>query len=135
MISEKAFKKQLAGVFSPAHPLTDDEGADQWSLLANHGGNKIINRLSAFNSERATLAHRWEGAIRNWPGRLGIGWGAVDSISGQPVLEAIIALNPSAEVTRWSGLGHYPHLEDSATVSRLAVNFVARQLGTGRTDT
>ncbi|CAN5197244.1 alpha/beta hydrolase [soil metagenome] len=128
LISEKAFRKQLAGVFSPAHPFTDEEGADQWSLLANNGGNTIIHRLSSFNTERAELARRWEGAIRNWAGHLSIGWGELDGVSGQPVLEAIIRLAPSAEVTRWSDLGHYPHIEDPGTVGGLAVRFVTGRL-------
>ncbi|MFG6401353.1 alpha/beta fold hydrolase [Microbacterium sp. P04] len=129
LISEKAFKKQLAGVFSPAHPLTAEEGADQWSLLANNGGNKIINRLSSFNRERVVLARRWEGALEDWRGRLGIGWGEMDSVSGKPVLDAIIGLAPSAEVTRWSDLGHYPHIEDPAAVGGLAARFVDGQSG------
>lgn len=131
LISEKAFKKQLAAVFSPAHPFTNDEGADQWSLLAHKGGNMIINRLSSFNRERAELALRWEGAIRDWAGRLDIGWGDQDRVSGPPVLEAIIGLRPSTEVTRWPDLGHYPHIEDPATVAGLAVRFVAGRSGSG----
>jgi pimeloyl-ACP methyl ester carboxylesterase len=129
LISEKAFTKQLAGVFSPAHPFTTEQAADQWSLLANNGGNKILNRLSSFNRERATLALRWEGAIRDWPGHLNVGWGELDSVSGRPVLEAIIGIAPSSEVTRWSDLGHYPHIEDPATVGALVLTFVAGRLG------
>jgi len=130
LISEKAFRKQLADVYSAAHPLTSEEGADQWALLANRGGNKILNRLSSFNRERATLARRWEGAMRNWRGHLDIGWGELDSISGKPVLEAVIGLVPSAEVTRWPDLGHYPHIEDPAAVAHLAARFVVGRLGT-----
>jgi pimeloyl-ACP methyl ester carboxylesterase len=125
LISKRVFTKQLASVFSPSHPLTDDEGADQWSLLANNGGNTIINRLSSFNSERATFARRWEGAIRDWPGRLDMGWGGLDSVSGLPVLNALIALDPAAGVTRWADLGHYPHIEDPTRVGDLVVKFVA----------
>jgi len=133
LISEKAFTKQLAGVFSRAHPFTVEEGADQWSLLANGGGNKILNRLSSFNGERAALARRWEGAVRDWRGQLEIGWGELDIVSGTPVLEAIVGLAPSAHVTRWPDLGHYPHIEDPAAVGALAVRFVAGRLGTDPT--
>ncbi|RFA10278.1 hypothetical protein B7R54_14470 [Subtercola boreus] len=123
LVSEKVIRKQLAGAFSSTHPLTEQEGDDQWSLLAFHGGDKIIDRLSYFNRERVQLADRWEGAIRDWPGRLAVGWGGQDRISGQPVLDAILKLNPRADVTRWPDLGHFPQIEDPATVSSLAVAF------------
>ncbi|MFE1664358.1 alpha/beta fold hydrolase [Microbacterium sp. P02] len=123
LISPKVIRKQLAGVFSAEHPLTKDEGDDQWSLLAHNGGDKIIDKLSYFNRERVELADRWEGAIRNWPGRLSVGWGGQDHISGEPVLNAIISLNPRADVTRWPELGHFPQIEDPTAVGRLAVTF------------
>jgi pimeloyl-ACP methyl ester carboxylesterase len=110
-------------VFSSGHPMTDEEGSDQWSLLAFNGGDKIIDKLSYFNRERVELAARWEGAIRNWSGHVVVGWGGQDRISGKPVLDAIIDLNPRADVTRWPDLGHFPQVEDAATVSSLAVTF------------
>ena len=126
--NERLFRKQLAGVFSPGHPFTDEEGTDQWSLLAHDGGHKIIDKLSYFNRERVEFADRWEGAIRDWSGRLTIGWGGQDSISGEPVLAAIISLNPRADVTRWPELGHYPQIEDPAAVSSLAVSFATTRV-------
>ena len=125
LASERTFRKQLAGVFSPGHPFTEQEADDQWSLSTNNGGNRIIDRLSFFNRERVEQAGRWEGAIRDWRGRVDIGWGGLDRISGEPVLEALIALRPSATVTRWPDLGHYPQIENPATVGRLAARFVS----------
>ena len=69
--------------------------------MAYNDGDKIIHRLSYLNRERVEQADRWEGAIRDWRGRLAIGWGGRDRISGEPVLAALIALHPSAAVTRW----------------------------------
>lgn len=123
--SERAFKKQLAAIFSPGHPFTDQEADDQWSLSTYNDGDKIIDKLSYFNRERVEQADRWEGAIRRWRGRLDIGWGGLDRISGEPVLQALVALRPSAAVTRWPDLGHYPQIEDPATVGRLAARFVS----------
>lgn len=123
--SERTFKKQLAGVFSAGHPFTAEEADDQWSLSTHHHGDEILDRLSYFNRERVEQAERWEGAIRDWRGRLDVGWGGQDRISGEPVLQALMTLRPSAAVTRWPDLGHYPHLEDATTVGRLAAQFVS----------
>jgi pimeloyl-ACP methyl ester carboxylesterase len=72
---------------------------------------------------------RWEGAIRAWNGRLDIGWGGEDRISGEPVLAALLALHPTATVTRWPDLGHYPQIEDPTTVGRLAARFISDSVG------
>lgn len=92
--------------------------------------NKIINRTSSFDTGRAALARHWEGAIRDWPCHLDIGWGDLDSVGGQPVVEAITEQAPSAQVTHSSELGHYPPIEDPAAVGALVVRFVAGRLGT-----
>src|ERR1700689_1213405 len=68
--NEPAFRAQLARIFSPAHPLTAEEAADQWSLLASDGGNRILDRLALYMRERVRYADRWQGALRAWPGRL-----------------------------------------------------------------
>ncbi|MEF2979381.1 alpha/beta fold hydrolase [Subtercola sp. YIM 133946] len=135
LISEKVIRKQLAGAFSTAHPFTEEEGDDQWSLLSHNGGDTIIDKLSYFNRERVEFAHRWEGAIRDWSGRLTVGWGVQDRISGEPVLEAIISLDPQVHVTRWPDLGHFPQVEDASTVSRLAVTFATSTVTGEHSDT
>src|SRR5207244_13324822 len=57
-------------LFSPAHPLTDEEAADQWSLVAHQGGQRIAHRLVYYMGERERLTERWHGAFRDWPGPL-----------------------------------------------------------------
>ena len=115
--SPRLFRLQFARIFSPDHPLTADEAADQWNLLAHHGGNAIIDRLTYYLHERVEYATRWHGAIRDWPGRLELAWAGHDPVCVQAVLSAIIELRPKAPLTRWSELGHYPQLEDPDTVA------------------
>lgn len=45
--------------------------------------------------------------------------------AANPVPQTLIALHPSATVTRWLDLGHDPQIEDPATVGRLAAQFVS----------
>ncbi len=108
------FRRQFAGIFSEAHPLSAEEAADQWSLLAHSGGHRLLHRLIYYNHERVTppLADRWHNALRDWPGRLELAWAELDPICTEAVLQAVLRLRPEAKVTRLRGLGHYPQIED-----------------------
>jgi pimeloyl-ACP methyl ester carboxylesterase len=119
--SSRMFRLQFARIFSKSHPLTADEAADQWALLAHLGGNRIIDRLTYYLHERVEYASRWHGAIRDWPGRLELCWAGQDPVCVEAVLSAVRELRPAAPLTRWPELGHYPQIEDPVQVgSRLA---------------
>jgi pimeloyl-ACP methyl ester carboxylesterase len=117
--NERAFSAQFARLFSPGHPLTREESADQWALLAHARGHRILHRLTYYLHERVRFADRWHGALRNWPGRLELAWALRDPVCTEAVLEAVLDLRPSAPVLRLPELGHYPQLEDPETIAAL----------------
>jgi pimeloyl-ACP methyl ester carboxylesterase len=114
LTSEFGFRRQFASIFSKAHPLSAEEEADQWSLLAHRDGHRLLQRLIYYNRERVTppFAERWHRALRDWPGRLELAWAELDPICTEAVLQAVLRLRPIARVTRLPGLGHYPQIED-----------------------
>jgi pimeloyl-ACP methyl ester carboxylesterase len=121
LTSESSFRRQFSGIFSKAHPLSAEEAADQWSLLRNHDGHRLLQRLIYYNHERVSprFADRWHGALRDWPGRLELGWAELDPICTEAVLQAVLKLRPEANLTRLPGLGHYPQIEDPQAVYQL----------------
>jgi pimeloyl-ACP methyl ester carboxylesterase len=121
--SERLFRLQFARIFSPGHPLTADEAADQWALLDHLGGNRIIDRLTYYLHERVAFAERWHGAIRDWPGGVELAWAGRDPVCVEAVLTAVLELRPNAPLTRWAELGHYPQLEDAAIVGAVLAAF------------
>ncbi len=110
--SERFFRQQFASIFSPGHPLSDTEEADQWSLITHNGGNRIGHKLVSYMDERVTYAERWHGAIRDWPRPLSFAWGMLDPVATPEVLEGLVELRPRAPVTELEDLGHYPQIED-----------------------
>lgn len=114
LTNEFAFRRGFAGVFSKAHPLSAEEAADQWSLLAYNDGHRLLDRLIYYNHERVAppLADRWHSALRDWRGRLELAWAELDPICTEAVLQAVLNLRPQAKVTRLPRLGHYPQIED-----------------------
>lgn len=114
LTNERSFRRSFGRIFSSAHPLSREEAADQWVLLASGGGHRILDRLIFYLHERVTYAPRWHGALRDWPGRLELAWAGRDPICTEAVLQAVLALRPKAPLTRFPELGHYPQLEDPA---------------------
>jgi pimeloyl-ACP methyl ester carboxylesterase len=110
--SERFFRQQFGSVFSPAHPLTDQEAEDQWGLICAGGGRTLNHKTIAYMGERFQYAERWHGALRDWPKPLQLAWGMVDPVATERVLDAVLELRPSAPVTRFEDLGHYPQIED-----------------------
>jgi pimeloyl-ACP methyl ester carboxylesterase len=111
LMNERAFRRSFAELFSPSHPLSDEEAADQWALIAHAKGTRIAHRTIHYMTERETFTDRWHGAVRDWPKPLSFAWGLRDPVATPSVLEGLVELRPSAPVTRLPDLGHYPQVE------------------------
>jgi pimeloyl-ACP methyl ester carboxylesterase len=128
--NEPAFRAQMSRIFSREHPLTAEESADQWSLLTENGGHRLLDKLTLYLRERVQYADRWHGALRDWPGRLELLWALRDPVCTRAVLDAVLELRPDTVVTLLPELGHYPQLEDPATVAGV-IERVARDAAGG----
>jgi pimeloyl-ACP methyl ester carboxylesterase len=115
--SERFFRQQFGSIFSPDHPLSDEEAEDQWALLCAGGGRTLNHKTIRYMEERFRHADRWHGALRDWPKPLSLAWGMLDPVATERVLDAVAELRPSASVTRFEDLGHYPQIEDPTRVA------------------
>jgi pimeloyl-ACP methyl ester carboxylesterase len=111
LTTERSFRAQFSRVFSPDHPLSAEEAADQWALIAHGGGQRIAHRTIHYMEERERLTDRWHGAIRDWPGPLTLAWGLRDPVARVEVLDGLRALRPGVEVIELPDAGHYPQIE------------------------
>jgi pimeloyl-ACP methyl ester carboxylesterase len=117
--SERIFRQQFGSVFSTAHPLSEEEAADQWALVCHNGGRTLGHRLVSYMDQREQFAERWHGAIRDWPGALSLAWGMRDPVASTAVLAALRELRPGVAVSELAELAHYPQLEDPARLARV----------------
>jgi pimeloyl-ACP methyl ester carboxylesterase len=124
LMNERSFRLQFARLFSAEHPLSPEEAADQWSLLAHEGGTRIAHRLIHYMAERERLTDRWHGAFRDWPHPLHLAWGLQDPVATTKVLDGLRALRDSP-VTELPDIGHYPQIEDPERIAS-AVDDVVR---------
>jgi pimeloyl-ACP methyl ester carboxylesterase len=110
--NEAFFRRQFASVFSDAHPLSDEDAADNWALMTNNDGNRLGHKLVSYMDERVIYADRWHGAIRRWQGDLHLAWGLKDPVAVPEVLDGLLELRPDLDSIRFEQLGHYPQVED-----------------------
>ncbi len=115
--SERFFRQQFGSIFSPGHPLSDEEAEDQWELICADGGRTLNHKTIRYMEERFKHADRWHGAIRDWEKPLSVAWGMLDPVATEQVLDAVLELRRAAPVTRFEDLGHYPQIEDPGRVA------------------
>jgi pimeloyl-ACP methyl ester carboxylesterase len=115
--TERFFRAQFGSVFSPDHPLTDEEAADQWALITHGHGHRIGHLLISYMDERERQAERWHGALREWPKPLHLAWGLSDPVATPAVLGAVRELRPQAPLAELPELGHYPQIEAPARLA------------------
>jgi len=111
LMNERTFRAQFARIFSDAHPLSREEAADQWALVAHNGGQRIAHLTISYMAERERFTERWHGAVRDWPGALSLAWGLQDPVATFAVLAGLRELRPGVPVTELPELGHYPQVE------------------------
>jgi pimeloyl-ACP methyl ester carboxylesterase len=117
LTSERSFRAQFSRVFSPNHPLSAEEAADQWSLIAQNGGQRIAHLTINYMAEREHFTERWHGAIRDWPKPLTLAWGMQDPVARVEVFEGLRDLRPSVETIELLDAGHYPQIERPDSIS------------------
>jgi pimeloyl-ACP methyl ester carboxylesterase len=117
LTSERSFRAQFSRIFSPRHPLSVEEAADQWSLLVHNGGQRIAHRTIHYMAERERFTDRWHGAIRDWPGPLTLTWGLLDPVARTEVLDGLRTLRPGVETIELPAAAHYPQIEQPELIS------------------
>jgi pimeloyl-ACP methyl ester carboxylesterase len=117
LTSERSFRAQFSRVFSAEHPLSAEEAADQWTLIAHNGGQRIAHRTIHYMAERERLTDRWHGAIRDWPKPLTLAWGMQDPVARVEVLRGLQALRPGVETIELPDAAHYPQIERPDLIS------------------
>lgn len=84
--------------------------------MAHKNGNQCMHLLIQYMRERQENRGRWVQALQKADMPLTLIDGVEDPISGEHMVQRFEQLVPGKQTIRLPGLGHYPHLEDSAKV-------------------
>jgi len=111
VVTEKLFTRNLAAVFSPAHPLAHSIGHDYWSAFQRRSSAALMHHLLQYIPERQRHHVRWEAALDRTTVPLQFVWGMQDPVSGAALADVIRTRVPRAELLALDDVGHYPQLE------------------------
>ncbi|WP_234332178.1 alpha/beta fold hydrolase [Streptomyces sp. NRRL S-87] len=108
--------------------VADADLDDLWASVARAGGHRLAPRLLGYIDERRRHAARWTGALESFAGPTLFVWGPADPVSGAHVLERLRVRMPRARIEELAGppaVGHYPQVEDPASVAEALTGFLA----------
>lgn len=111
LTSERTFRRNMARIFSPAHPPDEGFLAGSWQLLVEGRGRAMLPRLLRYMDERRVHRERWVGALQQAVVAMRLIDGVLDPVSGRKIAERYTALVPGADVVLLDDVGHYPHVE------------------------
>ncbi|MEU5984398.1 alpha/beta hydrolase [Streptomyces sp. NPDC047434] len=125
LTTRRRFGATLRGVLG--RELCDADLRELWAAASRAGGKRRAPRLLRYIDERRTHRERWTTALEEYPGPALFLWGPADPISGAHVLARVRTRMPGASVVELTGppaVGHYPQLEDPATVAEALRSFL-----------
>jgi pimeloyl-ACP methyl ester carboxylesterase len=131
VMSERAFARSLARVFSPRHQPAPADLHAHWLGVARRGGHRIPHLLIRYIDDRLEHERRWVGALESTDVPRRFVWGMVDPVSGAHVAERLRERLGAGELHALDDVGHYPQVEAPERVGPLLAEFVRAGLSTG----
>jgi pimeloyl-ACP methyl ester carboxylesterase len=111
LMTQRLFTRNLAAVFSAAHPLAPETANQYWHAFTRRTSEPHIHRLVQYIPERTKHHTRWEQALEHTTVPLHFIWGLQDPVSGVAVADVIRTRLPNASLLTLDDVGHYPQLE------------------------
>lgn len=121
-----AFARSLSRVFGPQTPPSDDFLAGSWQLIERHQGRHVFHNLITYMRDRRQHRARWVAALQQSPLPIALVNGSLDPVSGAHLVARYQALGCRLDqLTTLPHIGHYPQVEDPATVAAACLRFWA----------
>jgi pimeloyl-ACP methyl ester carboxylesterase len=118
LVTRRSFAAGMTAIFGrdtpPSAPFIDE----LWALLRHEQGQRVVHRLIAYMAERRRLRARWVGVLARTRVPLRVVNGTADPVSGGHMVARYRELVPRADVVELEAIGHYPQIEDPASVLR-----------------
>jgi len=121
--TERTFARSFAAIFGPRTKPSADEVRAFWELASKNDGMAALQGLIAYMAERRAHRERWVGALVRTTLPLVVIDGVLDPVSGEHMLDRLLALRPHTDVVRLD-VGHYPQVEAPDDVLRAYLDFV-----------
>jgi pimeloyl-ACP methyl ester carboxylesterase len=120
------FTAGMTRIFGPRTPPSAELLDELWTLLRHNRGERVLDRLVGYMAERRRYRERWVGALARTSVPLRVIDGAADPISGAHMVTRYRELVADPDTVELPGIGHYPQLEDPASVLAAFLKFHER---------
>ena len=121
----KAFSKSFSSVFGANTQPTQNELAGFWEAINFNDGKHVFHNLITYILDRRKHRERWVSALIHSPVPISLINGSVDPVSGAHLVSRYKELNCRLDhCEELPSIGHYPHVEDSAQVSKAYLSFL-----------
>lgn len=109
--SYAVFRHQYPRVYAQPGDFEEAHYRQQWSLLLNNDGRRVLAKIAGYMKERERRGKQWLGPLQRARLPLKLIWGRRDPIAVYAIAEKICAQNPRATLVTLDDVGHYPALE------------------------
>ncbi|XP_067946052.1 mesoderm-specific transcript homolog protein-like isoform X2 [Watersipora subatra] len=123
------FGRGLSDVFGPNSQPSEEDLYDFWCGACHKEGYKSMAALLGYIGERSLHNTRWRKALQDSIAPIHVIYGPADPVNPSGFIDFYKReiVNGSIDVLV-EGVGHYPQWEDSETVTKLYLQFVASNL-------
>ncbi|MEX2497437.1 MAG: alpha/beta hydrolase [Wenzhouxiangellaceae bacterium] len=123
LASERLFRWQINKILG--RPVDDEELAAMWALMRHNNGVRALPRTISYVSERYRFYRRWTGPLARLDIPVRVIWGRRDPVAVPAIGQRLADTIPTADLDWLDDLGHFPMLEDPATLSVALARFWA----------
>lgn len=120
--NRRTFKAQIKRVF--AKEVGEAELEAMWELLDRENGAQRLPQTIRYIEERWRFERRWIGALERLELPTLIAWGKKDPVAVFAIAEKLAQEIAGAKLVVWEELGHYPQVEDPASVAKAVDGFL-----------
>ncbi len=115
--SYRIFRHQYARVYARAKDFDEQHYQQQWSLMLNNNGRRVLAQVARYMKERRRMGDQWLGPLHRASMPLKLIWGRLDPIAVHAIAVTICAQNTAATLLTLDDVGHYPQLESPRQVA------------------
>ncbi|MBL8020555.1 MAG: alpha/beta hydrolase [Leptospirales bacterium] len=123
-LNEGSFSRAFSEIFGPQTRPKPEDLEQFWQLIQYNKGKEIYYKLIGYLPEREKYRERWVNAMMNSRIPLRLINGPEDPVSGLHMAETYKKLIQHPDVVLLPGIGHYPQVEDPASVVKAYFEFV-----------
>jgi len=113
------FRLQYPNVYAHPEQFGENHYRNQWALMMNNGGRRVLHKIARYMRERARMGELWTGPLHRFDLPFRVIWGKQDPIAVFEIALKLCDRNGTAGLTILPDVGHYPQLEAPQKVAEV----------------